>query len=92
MPTTNERVSVLETKVDSLKEDVKELHDCLDRTRETVLNEIKCMQTSNSQEHARVMSMLEELNTFKTKLLIAVSIIGPIVAYVIAHVDIYKLF
>jgi hypothetical protein len=92
MPTTNERVSVLETKVDSLKEDVKELHDCLHKTRETLVEEIKSQQAKNTQEHAQVMTRLEDLNTFKTKMLIALSTVGPIAAYLLAHIDITKLF
>jgi phage shock protein A len=42
-----ERVSVLETKVDNIEEkildlkgDVKDMHDCLDRTRETLLEQL----------------------------------------------------
>ena len=52
MSTTIERVSVLEVKVthvdqkiDELKVDVKEMHDCLDRTRDTVMDELKIMSS-----------------------------------------------
>ena len=51
LATLPERVIVLETKVDNieeklidLKSDVKEMHDCLDRTRDEVLDELKGMQ------------------------------------------------
>ena len=60
-----ERVSVLETKVENiddklvdLKSDVKEMHDCLDQTRDKVMAELEKMQQeyrSNSTkffEHA----------------------------------------
>lgn len=47
-----ERVSVLETQVENineklvdLKSDVKEMHDCLDQTRETVLAQLDKMTT-----------------------------------------------
>jgi len=51
LATLPERVIVLETKVDNIEEklvdlkgDVKEMHDCLDRTRDEVLDELKTMQ------------------------------------------------
>ena len=50
MPTVSERVSVVEVqvkhideKIDDLKFDVKEMHDCLDNTRDTVLAQLNCM-------------------------------------------------
>lgn len=55
-----ERVSVLETKVENideklvdLKVDVKDMHDCLDRTRDSVMSELEKMQCeyrTNSQK------------------------------------------
>lgn len=55
-----ERVSVLETKVENiddklvdLKADVKEMHDCLDQTRDKVMAELEKMQDeyrANSQK------------------------------------------
>ena len=53
LATLPERVSVLETKVDNidgkiceLKDDVKEMHDCLDRTRDGIMAELKSMGES----------------------------------------------
>jgi hypothetical protein len=46
-----ERVSVLETQVENINEkladlkvDVKDMHDCLDRTRDSVMSELEKMQ------------------------------------------------
>ena len=60
-----ERVSVLETKVENIKEklvdlkgDVKDMHDCLDNTRDTVLSQLDKMtdeyrtNAANYYEHA----------------------------------------
>jgi len=65
LATLPERVSVLETKVDNidekvgdLKVDVKEMHDCLDRTRDQLDAKLECMldeyrsSRSNFYEHA----------------------------------------
>jgi hypothetical protein len=50
LQTVPERVSVLETKVDNIEEkiddlkvDVKEMHDCLDQTRDRVLAQLDTM-------------------------------------------------
>jgi len=60
-----ERVGILETKVENineklvdLKDDVKDMHDCLDRTRDTVLEQLSKMtdeyrsNAKNYYEHA----------------------------------------
>lgn len=51
MATTAERLGIVETKVvnldekiDNLKIDVKEMHDCLDQTRDKVMEQLSCMQ------------------------------------------------
>jgi hypothetical protein len=50
LATVPERVSILETKVDNIEEklddikvDVKDMHDCLDRTRDQVLAQLDVM-------------------------------------------------
>jgi hypothetical protein len=87
MTTTNERVSILETKVDDLKQDVKELHLCLDRTRDTLLEQVKDLREQNSKEHDLVIEKLERLEGWRNNWLGALAIIGPILAYAMAHID-----
>jgi hypothetical protein len=59
LQTVPERVSVLETKVDNVEEkiddlkvDVKEMHDCLDQTRDRVLAQLEIM-TGEYRTNAR---------------------------------------
>jgi hypothetical protein len=68
-PTTPERVAVLETKVDALREDIQQMH------------------VENRDDHARVMSKLEKLEGWKNNWLGIVAIIGPIIAFLAAHLD-----
>jgi len=68
-PTTPERVAVLETKVDALREDIQQMH------------------VENRDDHARVMSKLEKLEGWKNNWLGIVAIIGPIIAFLAAHID-----
>jgi hypothetical protein len=73
MATTNERVSVLETKVDELKDDVS------------------TMRRENREDHGKVIKKLEDLQNWKNYWLGAIALLGPIVAFVLAHIDITDL-
>ena len=90
MTTTNERVAILETKVDAIKEDVQGLQASIANSHTGLVNEITAMKEQNRQEHLRVITVLDSLKDFKTKILVAIAIIGPVLAYALAHVDIKK--
>ena len=59
MATTVERLGIVETKVenlsekmDDLKSDVKEMHDCLDKTRDELKEQLRSEEhTSELQSH-----------------------------------------
>lgn len=72
MATQVERISVLETKVDDLKDDVKELHDCLDRTRDQLSKQLDEMYSASCSQHAELGKKLSELEKFKDKWLFIV--------------------
>ena len=70
---TQERVSVLETKVeaideklDDLKVDVKDMHDCLDRTREQVNEKLDEMLTEYRSIRVRFYAHADELHKIQT--------------------------
>ena len=68
-----ERVGIVETKVESIKEqiidlkgDVKEMHDCLDNTRDTVLAQLDKMTDeyrTNAEKYYEHANHLNELQT-----------------------------
>jgi chromosome segregation ATPase len=68
-----ERVSVLETKVENINEklvdlkvDVKEMHDCLDNTRDTVMAQLEKMTDeyrSNAEKYYEHANHLNELQS-----------------------------
>ena len=71
MATTTERLGIVETKVenlneklDGLKEDVKEMHDCLDKTRESLTDKLNTMYDASCNQHK---SLAEEINALKTQ-------------------------
>jgi hypothetical protein len=71
MATTTERLGIVETKVenlseklDGLKDDVKEMHDCLDKTREGLTDKLNTMYDASCNQHK---ALAEELGALKTQ-------------------------
>ena len=74
MPTVTERVSVLETKVDNvdsklddIKTDVKDVHDCLHNTGKELKLHIEKLHLASSEQHIALASKISELEKFKHK-------------------------
>ena len=69
-----ERVSVLETKVENineklvdLKTDVKEMHECLDNTRDLLDKKLCEMSDISSKQHDEIFDKIGELEKVKSK-------------------------
>ena len=76
MATVAERVGVLETKVqhvdekiDDLKVDVKDMHDCLDRTRDSLSETLQAMRNESSLQHNELAGKIKDLEKQKQKLM-----------------------
>lgn len=74
LATVPERVSVLETKVDNIEEklddikvDVKDMHDCLDRTRDGIMLELQTMNKNSCDQHAELAGKISDLEKVKSK-------------------------
>ena len=71
MATTAERIGVVETKVqnldeklDDLKVDVKEMHDCLDKTRDSLTIKLDEMYDASCSQHS---SLAKEISALKSQ-------------------------
>ena len=76
MPTVAERVGIVETqvsnldeKLDELKVDVKDLHDCLDKTRDGLTEKLNHMYEASCTQHAELGKKLNELEKSKNKMM-----------------------
>ena len=76
MATVAERVSVVEVqianldeKLDDIKVDVKEMHDCLDRTGETLSATLAAMRIESTNQHNELAEKIVELEKSKQKLM-----------------------
>ena len=69
-----ERVAVVEIKVEAINEkltdikaDVKEMHDCLDNTRDLLADKLKEMAEASNSQHMDLYSKIGELEKVKNK-------------------------
>jgi lipid II:glycine glycyltransferase (peptidoglycan interpeptide bridge formation enzyme) len=76
MATVAERVSVVEVqvinldeKLDNIKVDVKELHNCLDRTGESLSKTLADMRTEATNQHNELACKIKDLEKQKQKLM-----------------------
>jgi hypothetical protein len=74
MATTVERLGIVETKVanldeklDEIKVDVKDMHDCLDKTRDSVMAKLDDMYGASCEQHSELAKKITELERFKQK-------------------------
>ena len=77
MAVVAERVGVLETKVqhideklDDLKHDVKDMHDCLDRTRDTLTETLAAMRDESTRQHNELAGKVADVEKTKDKLML----------------------
>lgn len=77
MAAVAERVGVLETKVqhideklDDLKVDVKELHDCLDRTGDNIAKTLAEMRDESSRQHNELAGKVAAVEKSKDKIML----------------------
>lgn len=74
MATTSERIGIVETKVENINEkidnlnvNVREMHDCLDKTREDLTNQLEKMYNASCEQHSALGKEISELKKIKDK-------------------------
>ena len=74
MATTTERLGIVETKVqnldekiDDLKIGVKDMHDCLDKTRNDLTGQLTQMYDASCSQHASLAKEISELKSQRDK-------------------------
>jgi len=74
MATTVERLGVVETKVenlngklDELKIDLRDMHDCLDKTRDGLTEKLDEMYDASCTQHSQLAKEISELKTQRDK-------------------------
>jgi lipid II:glycine glycyltransferase (peptidoglycan interpeptide bridge formation enzyme) len=93
------RIAVLETKVlnlnekiDELKVDVREMHDCLDKTRDLLKEELKVMRAEASTQHESLSKKFNRLEDFKNKGIYISIGAAAVIGWLLGHSELVKLF
>ena len=71
-----ERVAVVETKVDQIEEklddlkiSVRDMHDCLDNTRDLLTEKLSQMSQASDEQHQDLYQKINELEKIKSKVI-----------------------
>jgi uncharacterized coiled-coil DUF342 family protein len=99
LATLPERVSVVEVevrnineKIDDLKADVKEMHDCLDLTRNGIMSQLEKMHEQSCEQHKELAGKVSELEKFKTKWMYLVMGGIAVLGYIGGHATALSVF
>jgi adenylosuccinate lyase len=91
--TINSRVAVLETqvtsmdkKLDELRVDIKDMHDCLDKTRDLIVSEIQLLKQEEHLAHNQLNTRLTTLEQWRWYVLGVAAAVG----YIVSHLDLVK--
>jgi hypothetical protein len=94
MATTVERLGIVETKVENLNEklddvkvDIKQVHDCLDRTGDELKATLKGMHDSSMQQHAELATKISDLEKWKQKWVYMIAGGAVVISWASAHAD-----
>lgn len=86
----NSRVAVLETKVeavssklDEVKDEIKEIHFCLDKNRDLILSEIKALRQEDNAQHEQFNKRLTVLENWRWYLIGIACAVGVAFKYLI---------
>jgi hypothetical protein len=94
MATTVERLGIVETKVenlngklDDLKVDVKDMHDCLDKTRDSLIVKLDEMYSASCNQHSELATKISELEKWKQKWVYMIAGGAVVVSWASAHAE-----
>jgi hypothetical protein len=94
MATTAERLGIVETKVenlneklDNVKEDIKQVHDCLDRTGDELKITLKAMHDASVGQHSELAGKISDLEKWKQKWLYMIAGGAIVVSWISSHTD-----
>ena len=94
MATTVERLGIVETKVanldeklDDVKNDIQQVHDCLDRTGDELKERLDKMYSASCDQHAQLAEKISDLEKFKQKWIYMVAGGAVVFSWLTAHAE-----
>jgi flagellar capping protein FliD len=100
MAKIEERIGIVETKVENLNEkmddlkiDVKDMHDCLDKTRHDLTGQLTQMYDASCSQHSQLAKEISELKSQRDKWIWTSAGIIAAIGWVSGHTEmIAKIF
>jgi chromosome segregation ATPase len=95
MPTQTERIGIVETrienlteKIDDLKVDIKDVHDCLDKTRDDLTSNLEKMYNASCEQHKELAIKISSLERTKDKWIWAAAGAIAVIGWISGHTEI----
>jgi hypothetical protein len=73
--------------LDELKVDVKDVHDCLDKTRDTIEAKLEVMYNASCAQHAEMAKKISDMEKLKDRWTFTVAGVLVAVGWISAHGD-----
>jgi flagellar capping protein FliD len=97
MATVTERLGIVETKVENLNEkiddikvDIKDVHDCLDQAKNDLKQQLNTMYDTSCAQHTIMSQELSKLKSERDKWVWTGAGILIIISWIISHLEIIK--
>lgn len=95
MATQIERIGIVETridnltgKIDDLKSDVKDVHDCLDKTRDDLTFQLEKMYNTSCSQHAEMANKITSLEKTRDKWIWTIVGASAVIGWISGHTEI----
>lgn len=92
MATQAERIGIVETKVANIDVKIDELKEDFKISNGEIKDQLKTMYDASCSQHEQLAKKLSEVEKFKDKWLVIIAVVGPIIAFIAAHIDFKRLF
>lgn len=95
MATQIERIGIVETridnlteKIDNLKSDIKDVHDCLDKTRDDLTSQLEKMYNTSCSQHAEMAKKITSLEKTRDKWIWTIVGASAVIGWISGHTEI----
>lgn len=95
MATQIERIGIVETridnlneKIDNLKYDIKDVHDCLDKTRDDLTSQLEKMYNTSCSQHKEMANKITSLEETREKWIWTIVGAAAVIGWISGHTEI----
>lgn len=90
MATVQERLGIVETKVENLDQKITGVQDTISNNHHDIKEQLKVMYTASCQQHAELNKKIQDLESFKMKWVYMIAGGVAVFGILVGHVDTIK--